>query len=222
VLPGDLVGLILLLAAVAPGYVFVRVAEQYRPRPERSALLETAEVLAIGAACTTFAALLAVGLEYAMHGLVVDVSKWSSQGNAYLRERPFTVARSIGLALVGACAIAYLSALIVNRGRPAGIIPGVTVRAGVFEPAGRAGRRAWVAVHLKDGSVVEGYLLAYPTGGSDVQEIALQKPIGRTDPGQQRALVAGIDRVIIPADEIAMIGVRIEGASATTAHHGAT
>lgn len=218
-LPGDLVGLILLLAAVAPGYVFLRVAERYRPRPDRSALLETAEVLAIGAACTTVAALLIVGLEGAVHGVVVDVSTWSEQGNAYLRERPYTAARSIGFALVGACVVAYVSARIVNRGRPPGIVPGATVRAGVFEPTSRKGWRAWVAVHLKDGSVVEGYLLAYPTGGSDVQEIALRKPIGRTDPGQQRALVTGVDRVIISADEIAMIGVRIESPEV---QHGAT
>lgn len=209
-LPGNLVGLVLLLSAVAPGYVYVRVAERYRSRPDRSALLETAEVFAIGAACTTVAALLLVGLEDRVQGVVLDVSTWASHGNAYLRSRPQPAARSIGFVLGGACVIAYVTARIVNRGRPAGIVPGITVRTGVFEPASRDGKRAWVAVHLKNGSIVEGYLLAYPTGGSDAQEIALQKPISLTATDQPRALIAGVDRVIVAADEITMIGVRME------------
>jgi hypothetical protein len=210
VLPGNLLGIVLLLAAVAPGYVYVRVAERYQSRPERSALVETVELVAIGAACTTVAALLAVGLEGLVDSIVIDISTWASKGNAYLRARPESVARSIGLVLGGACVIAYLSARVVNRGRPAGIVPGITVRAGVFQPASRPGKRAWVAVHLKNGSIVEGYLLAYPTGESDAQSIALQKPIGLTDTDQPRALVPGVDRVIITADEITMLGVRIE------------
>jgi hypothetical protein len=147
VLPGNLLALVLLLAAVAPGYVYVRVAERYQSRLDRSALVETVELVAIGAACTTVAVLLAVGLEGLVDGVVLDVSRWASQGNAYLRSRPESLARSIGLVLGGAGVVAYLSARIVNRGRPAGIVPGITVRAGVFEPASRPGKRAWVAVH---------------------------------------------------------------------------
>lgn len=209
-LPGDVLGLIVILAAVAPGYVFVRAAERYRPRPDRSALLETTEVVAIGAACTTVAVIAVVAVGEVVDGIAVNLAQWSSEGAAYVRSRPYRTIRSAGLVLGGASGLAYLAARFIHRGRPPDIIPGVTVRAGVLEPAGRPDRRAWVAVHLRDGSVVEGYLLAHPTGGSDVQDLALQKPIARTVPNGPRTLVPGVDRVIVAADEIAMIGVRLE------------
>lgn len=209
-LPANFVGLLLLLAALAPGYVYVRVAEQRRSRPDRSALLETAEFLVIGAASTTVAVLVLVALAERTDDLVIDLPRWAREGSTYLEVRPYAVARSVGAVLGGACGLAYLGARFIHRGQPPNLVPGVTVRAAVFEPAGRPGRRAWVAVHRKDGSVIEGYLLAYPTGGSDAQEIALQKPIGLTPSGDRRSLVAGVDCVLVAAEEITMVGVRIE------------
>jgi hypothetical protein len=210
VIPGNWIGLLLLLAALAPGYVFTRVAERRFPRPARSQLLETAELLVIGAACTTVAALIFFGINEVVHGVVIDTATWTKVGNDYLGDHPHLLAQSIGLILIVACGIAAAVAWLANYGRPGDIAPGITVRAGVFEPAARRAKRGWVAVHLRNGSVVEGYLLAYPTGESGTHDIALQKPIGLTPPGQPRALVVGVDSVIIAGDEIAMIGLRVE------------
>ena len=209
-LPSDLVGLILLFAGVAPGYVYVRVAERYRSRPDRSQLLELAEVVVIGGGCTTLAALALIGLGEWAHGLVIDTTIWTRRGNAYLHANPDLVPRSIALVLGLSFLFAYLLARLVVWGRPPGIAPGVSVKAGVFEPGSRRRKRAWVAVHLKNGNIVEGYLQAYPTGESGGEEIALQKPIGLTPAGAPRALIRGVDSVIIEGDEVAMIGVRVE------------
>jgi hypothetical protein len=180
VIPGNWIGLLLLLAALAPGYVFTRVAERRFPRPERSQLWELAELLVIGAACTTIAGLVFVGINEVAHGVVIDASTWTRDGNAYLRSRPDLVARSIALVLLVACGVAAASAWVANYGRPSTAVFSNTVRGGTFEPARRKAKRGWVAVHLKNGDVVEGYLLAFPTGESDTQDIALQKPIGLT------------------------------------------
>jgi Family of unknown function (DUF6338) len=210
VLPGDLIGVVILLAAVAPGYVYVRVAEHYRSRPERSALLETAEVVVIGAGCTTLAAGALVGIGQWVDGIVLDTSSWIRHGNAYLRSRPDLLLRSAALALVLAFLVAYVAARVVNRGRPRHIVPGIAVRSGVFEAARREGKRGWVAVHLKNGTIVEGYLQAYPTGDVEAPEIALQKPTGLTEPDSERSIVSGVDSVVIGGDEIALITVRVE------------
>jgi hypothetical protein len=210
VIPGNLLGLILFLTAVAPGYVFVRTSERFRARPGRSALIEAAEVLVIGAACTTIASLIAIGLAEWHDGLFVDIPAWAEQGNRYLRGEPYRLARSVGFVLIAASVTAFGLAHLANRGRTGDIVLGTTVWGGVFEPASHKGQRAWLAAHLHNGRIVEGYVKGYPTGASDVQALALQWPITVTETDGSRTLVPGVDRVIIDAGQIAMIGVRYE------------
>jgi hypothetical protein len=210
VIPGNLVGLILFLAAVAPGYVFVRTSERFRARPGRSALLEAAELLVIGAACTTIASLIAVGLAEWLGGGFLDIPAWAEQGNDYLRGEPYRLAWSVGFVLLVASAAAFGLAHLANRGRTGDIVLGVTVWSGAFEAAGHKGQRAWLTAHLHDGRIVEGYVKGYPTGASDVQALALQRPITVTETNGSRALVPGTNLVIIDAGQIAMIGVRYE------------
>lgn len=209
-IPGNLLGLLLFLVAVAPGYVFVRTSERFRPLPGRSALLEAAELLVIGATSTTIAGIIAVVVGQWTDSLFVDIPAWGEAGNSYLRSEPYRVARSIGFVLPVAGVLAYAAARIANRGSRGDVVPGATVWEGVFAPAGDKKRRGWVAAHLKDGSIVEGYLLTYPSGASDVQAIGLQAPIAFTRVGRSRALVSGVDRAIVEAESIAMIAVRIE------------
>lgn len=210
-LPGDPAGLVLLLAALAPGYVYVRAAERYRSRPERSVLLELAEILVIGAACTTMSAVLVVVSATLFDGVVLDIPSWATEGTRYLKTRPYVLARTVGLVLTGACVVAYVSARIVHRKQPPTRLAGYTVKNGVFDGLGRDGKRAWLALHLRNGDVVEGYLFAYPTGASDEEEIALQRPIGLTaGPDRSRVLLSGLDHVIVPVAEIVLMGVRLE------------
>lgn len=210
-IPGDLLGLILLLTAVAPGYVFIRTSERFHARPGRSAFLETAEVLVVGAACTTVAGLAAIALqEWWFHDVFVDVRAWAEQGNSYLRDVPFRLARSVGLVLLIACGTAYGAARLANWGRRGDVVLGATVWRGAFGAASDEDKRAWLAVHLHDGTVIEGYVKGYPTGASDVQALALQRPIAITPSEGLRSLVPNVDGAVINADQIAMIGVRIE------------
>jgi Family of unknown function (DUF6338) len=210
VVPGNLFALVLFLAAVAPGYIFIRATERYRSVPERSTLLEAAELIVIGAASTTAASLVGLSLAFFWDSAFVDVERWADDGNGYLRDEPYRAAFSIGFVLVVGCVVAFAAALLANRGNPRDLVPGATVWRNVMKPASEEGKCGWVSAHLKDGSVVEGYLMSYPTGTSDIQALGLSEPIAYTSMSRPRAPVDGVERAIIATDEIRMIGVRIE------------
>jgi hypothetical protein len=46
--PGSVVGLLLLFAALGPGFIWVLVSERRTPQAERTPLLETAQLIAVG------------------------------------------------------------------------------------------------------------------------------------------------------------------------------
>lgn len=59
-MPSSLTGLVLFAAFVLPGYVWMRVEETRRPRPNRSGLTEAADLVFIGLIATSLAAIIVV------------------------------------------------------------------------------------------------------------------------------------------------------------------
>lgn len=86
-MPDNLVGLVLFVAFITPGYLWVRLEERARPRPDRSGLLEVAELLTIGVLASLFAAAFVGWLGARVPGLL-DVSSWADAERAdeYLAE----------------------------------------------------------------------------------------------------------------------------------------
>nr|MDQ6947331.1 DUF6338 family protein [Actinomycetota bacterium] len=125
-IPGGVVGLLLFVVAVAPGYVYLRVAERFETRPDRSQLLEAAELVVIGAVVTTITALVAVILGAVWPGLFVDVSAWAKAGAPYLRNHPYTTAWSLGFVIFAGCGVAAGFALLAHHRRDAELVPGGT------------------------------------------------------------------------------------------------
>lgn len=208
-IPSSLVGLILLVAAIAPGYFYVRIAERRQVRPVRSAFLEAAELVVIGTVATTLAVGVAALCNELRPGVLLDLGAWASQGAPYLRSHPFpalwTAWFILGLSSIGAGGVAAL----IHGGRENSLVPGGSVWRDVFQPGG-ANCAIFVSVHLEDRSVVEGYLLSYPVGLTDRLDIALQAPIYVIDPAGQRHQVPNVERTILCQEEVVRLGVRYE------------
>lgn len=175
-IPGSFVGLLLFVLAVAPGWLWIRVAERRQVRPDRSALLETAELVATGVVFTTIAAIAVVVVGTGV-GWLPDLREVTAVGSTFVHDEPYrsglTVVAVLGLSLAGA----FGAARFVYRGREASLVPAGSVWRDVFGEGGE-GRPIFVSTTLVDGRVVDGYLYSYSTDadGGD-RDLGLQAPI---------------------------------------------
>ena len=208
-IPGNLVGLLLFVLAVAPGWVWVRVAERRQVLPDRSTLLEAAQLVATGVVFTTAAAIAVLGIGTGV-GWLPDLREITAVGSTFLYEEPYrsglTLVAILGLSLVGA----YGAARIVYRGQEPSLVPAGSVWRDVFGEGG-AGRPIFVSTTLVDGRVVDGYLYSYSTDadGGD-QDLALQEPIHvwSGEPAQRMRVPA--HRAVLRAEQIVAMWVRYD------------
>jgi hypothetical protein len=197
---------LLVLLALLPGWLFVRLAERRGPRPERSSLAELLELTAVGFSTIAVSALAVVGLSLVIHPWLFDVRAWAHERNRYLGDHIGPALASITLGLVLSCVLVVLLYLVFYGRRSAGFKPGSSVWVDSFGNAPKD-QQNWLGVHRRDGSLVEGLLLSYPAGSDeDAREISLTKPIRLTPRGGEPVFLS-IDRVVIPGREITAITV---------------
>jgi hypothetical protein len=174
VIPGTALGLVLAVAALGPGYVYLRVAERRSARPERSSLLEAVELAVVGALAST-AALLVVGA----------LADWTHVANAhwlaadpasYTGHHPLRLLWLVALTLGLAYLIAFAAAKVIHR------------TPDVIRPAGSAWTEAFInkcpkgcatvlTVELRDGRKVEGTHGAHTPSVDYNRELYLRAPL---------------------------------------------
>lgn len=184
----------LVLVALVPGYLYLRLTESARRPRHHSEFSEFLEVLAVGLA-TTGTAL--GGVILICPAFVAEALRHTSLHEpAYLR-------RSVGLlALVGVLALllAWAGAALTNRLRGDSYAPNVW-HATLGQR--RKGHLPYVIVELEDDRRVEGVLHAYTTiDGDHPRDIAVMNP--KVTAGGE-AWEPGADFVIINADRIRKI-----------------
>ena len=88
-IPSTLLGLLLFAGSIAPGYIYILIAERRRPRPPRSGALEVAELVSVGGLCSALGLL--AGLAVAKHWdwVDVDVAALARDGTDYLITESF-------------------------------------------------------------------------------------------------------------------------------------
>jgi hypothetical protein len=69
VIPNTLLGIVVFAAAVGPGFLYVRIAELWRPYRERTPLREAAELVIVGSIASTAGVFVALILGDATGGL---------------------------------------------------------------------------------------------------------------------------------------------------------
>lgn len=194
------------LLALAPGWTYLRLRSSRNAVLPRAGLDELLEVVTVGMATTGVAAALwAVVPASTSH--LLDVARLASEANPYAVHH---VRRLVVTALV-IFVVAELLALVlfkvVHRG-PRSRLVRETVWAGAL--GRRYGRFTWIGLELRDGRLVEGQLLAYPTGDEhESRDIALQAPIRLTRKPGEAPDDLGYDRIILNEDDINNISIAL-------------
>jgi hypothetical protein len=197
---------LLVLLALLPGWLFVRLAERRGPRPQRSPLAEFLELAAVGFSAIVISALIVAGLSFIIHPWLFNLEAWAHERHQYLGNHLGAALASTALGIGLSCVLVIALYLIIYGRHSAGFKPGSSVWVDCLEGAPK-GMQNWVGVHRHDGSLVEGLLLSYPAGSDETaREISLTKPI-RLTPQNGVACFLSIDRVVIPGDEITAITV---------------
>jgi hypothetical protein len=204
VIPTTTAGLLLFLAAVAPGYTYQRLTERRLERPERSAWLQAVDLLCIGATCTILAIVVMLAIGELLPDEFVNLGRLTGSAGD-LRANPWLPARSGLLTLLLSNAIALALALLVIRLAPGATFSHGSVWTSTFvryqgsEPDGdRRGVTLYVVAQLDDGRSIGGQLLFSERGNdADTRDIALAAPLWVSEPASQTRIPLSYEFVIL-------------------------
>lgn len=208
-IPNSLLGLLLFLAGIGPGYVYVLVAERREPRVERSPFLEAASLFVVGGLTTGVAAVLVLILLEAAGWL--DFERLIETPAKYLAREPFPILSALLLALALGYLLAWSLALLVYRGKEPTLRPHLSVWWQTIGEAKKSGA-VFATVELIDGRIIDGYVYTYTLAEVDVaqRDLCLQRPIfARPSARVERALL-DIDYLVLPGRDIAYLSLKEE------------
>lgn len=206
-IPSTLTGVLLLLAGLAPGHLYLRCYETRAAREPRAGVREAAEVAALGAFFTVVGIVVSLGVAqfstwfYPLGGLLM--------GRSYLPGHPWAAIASLALVLTlsaGGCAAA--GALAGRRRGGGELRTGMgTPWTDVLSEVRNTHTRPYAAIETCDGRVIEGFILSVaadqPAESSDV---SLRAPIMLTPAGRPRRPIAS-SYVIVPGKQIVAVSV---------------
>ena len=209
-IPNTVFGLLALAASLGPGYAYIRIAERRNPRPARSALLELAELLAVGGSCTLVVLLAA--LPVAEETGRIDLPAFAADARHYTAEHPVPVLTVVIAILVASYGLAILAARISHRGVSASLRQhSVWHELLRDQEAGKA----YVTAELRDGRSVAGPVAYYTVQDvpPESREVVLIRPIqAKASPASEFKAVED-DRVVLRGSDIAVISVKYFGAT---------
>jgi hypothetical protein len=207
-MPSTVLGLVVLAAALGPGYVFIRVEERRRPRPERSPLLETAEIVVIGGLASTIAFAAVAGVAAKTGWL--DQTKLARNHSEYLLSHASRFAVLLLITLTLACVVAFVVARLLFHRYPA------TIKAhSAWDEylAEQEGIINYVTVGLDDGVALAGNVVGHSVGerSADERELILMDPEVR-GVGEQFLTRSRDQFVIVRGDRIRTLAlIKYEG-----------
>jgi hypothetical protein len=201
--PESVVGLLLLFAALGPGFVWVRVAERRTAQPERSPLLETAQLVSVGGLCSLASAALALWVASEFN--VIDVAAVQRQGATYALLHPLRAFVVLAAAAVAALLLAWAAARLAYSGDKPSLHPGTTWR----QILGAEKDRAAVAtLGLRSGRIIQGVVIAYeirePTQPRD---LAIGQPIVDVSPTTRETTPVAGGALLLSESEIGWMSI---------------
>jgi hypothetical protein len=174
VIPGTALGLVLTVAALGPGYIYLRVVERRNARPERSGLLETVELAVVGALASIVALLVVGALADWTH--VANAHWLAAHPASYASHHPLRLLWLLALTLGLAYLIAFVVAHLTHRA-PDAIRPAGSAWTEAFIDERPKGSAAVLTVELRDGRKVEGTLRAHTPSVDYNRELYLTAPL---------------------------------------------
>jgi hypothetical protein len=204
VIPGTLLGLVALAAALGPGYIYVRRAELHRGRPRQSQLGELVEMVVVGGGMSLLAAG-AVLIAIDATGFV-DTDALRADVGGYVLSEPARFFAA-ALAFYGlAYALAFVASMIVYRDSTAVIEPGATgwLRAMWVDLPDKM-QSPVVTVELRDGRKIAGGLRSFTAAPEDNREIVLARPLVASAGPRGKGVPLNEDFVVLREDQIAVV-----------------
>lgn len=211
-IPGTLLGIVALAACLVPGFLFVRVAERNDARIGRSALLEAAELTAVGAATTLVSSMIVLGLCQWIE--IYDAERLATETRVYVVAHPFAILGPVTAVFLLSCGLASLAACTLFRSEPES-----------FDPAGSGWGRVMfddrpskdhvvvLSVELNDGSRLAGLVKTFGMGDDPDRELSLVAPIAVQESDETRLREIDAEFVVVRERDIKRVtGKYLEGA----------
>ena len=202
-------GLVVLIAFVPAALAWYRVSRRRVPSRDQT-FLDLAGVYFVGVVSSLASATIVVALFAPLFPDAFPDFQAVARTNdlrRYATENVSEIVVAVLVWILVSIGIAYVAARFAYRGRPASLSPHLTVWFHVLGQA-RGKRQALLAVHLHDGTIVEGALDTYPIDSSDDLAISIKPPIHlRVAGSDERFFMDHLDRLIVQGDRISHIGV---------------
>jgi hypothetical protein len=175
-MPSTLLGIVVLVVSLGPGYVYVRVAERHEPRPERSQLLEAVEMAVFGAVASTIS--LTATLILADLTNAIDVSALIERSKTYFADHAVAALCAGLVATLLAYLVAFAAGFARHRSKQAAVWPGRTIWLDVlWHKRPTQDHTALTTIELRDGRVLIGMLYGFTAQDAENREIALRAPL---------------------------------------------
>jgi Family of unknown function (DUF6338) len=196
VIPSTALGLVIFLAALGPGYIYIRVAERRRPRVERSGLLEAVELVGNAAG-------------------LVSIAGFARGPEAYFRAHSVLLIGLGASVLVLGYVVAYAWAAIVYRKQTVSVKPASTSWYDAFwDDRPSRDHLVVVNVELRDRRRITGVLRSFTIGLEDNREIELVAPIAiKADAKARPSTLRDTFLLVREADVLAITGRYVAGRS---------
>lgn len=220
--PSTILGVILFLAVLLPGFTWLWTSEQRGPMVVRPATVAIAQLAVVGTfvAAIAFALVVLLGTWFPW---LVDVPAWltSDDLKAYLGTHFWQAWASLFLQLVVGSALAFAAALLIRRPGRTVFNPGSTVLHQVLEAersvprpgpaqAGAQSRQALLFLQTLEGTIIQGYLRCFPADRNEPY-LAVESPISAGVAGSGEALEEKkADCVIVNMNHVVYAAVRYE------------
>jgi flagellar biogenesis protein FliO len=205
--PPTTLGALLLVLALVPGWIYLRLVERLQPPSGTSGLHQLLEVLAVGVATTGVSAIAVVLVPHRLLPFTLDVAAWAKD-DAYLRPHARAAVASVAVVFGLAVLLAYLLYRLraLRTPREFSSQQDVWVRSIGSRPKGQ---HPYIGLHLADGQLIEGPLHSYTFGAeAGKRDIALSGPIRITAAGQSTPHKhLNLDRLVVPESKISLITV---------------
>lgn len=174
--PSTVVGVLVFVASVGPGYVYVKTADRWRPYAERTALRETAQIVVTGSIATVVGVVVALVL-LGKHWHFIDLATLSRRPGNYIATNPGRAGVALAIVLLVSYGLAWLVARFAP-GRGAEVFPDSGWFA-AFERRLPRGHAIRATVELVDGRRVTGLVQAFTAEQTPVddRELTLTKSL---------------------------------------------
>lgn len=201
-------GLFIVVALIPPALVWHRVTRRRVPSGGQS-FLDLAGVYITGGIFSLASAMLVALLARSLPDAFPDFGElWRSDDlRSYTADNVAQISLAALIWILLSTVLAYFAARALYRGRAATLSPHLTVWYHVLGRA-RGERDAYLAIHLDDGTILEGALDTYPVDDTDDFAISLQQPIHLRDKdSRSRYRMDNLDRLVVRGDHVSHVGV---------------